>query len=167
MLVRHAQPGEQREIAGVVDVDLVAPQAADDEVPAVRREVEVVGVGDPLPPPHFAGHRVEEQDLVAAGIGDQQVLAVGRHHQVVHLPQRGDAAQFLPGHGIHHQDARIPGIEHIDQVGRGRPGQQQKRGAQQKGAATHGVDLTAMQDGDGGLPTAGNCAAAMRDASTE
>ncbi len=109
-----AQPAEQRQGAAVIDVHLVAAQAGDDEVPAVRREFEMVGVRDALAPPHLAGGGIDEEDLVAA---ESAIIESCRPQRASGAPpQGGDAADLLMVAGRSARWSHRPNSAH-NQVG--------------------------------------------------
>ncbi len=106
--------GEQ-ELALVVAVDVhpVQAQAVHHEPAVIGRKTDLVGVGN-------IGHVadglarlwVEQHEVAAHRVGDDQVLIVRRSHQVMRLLAGGKAADGLTGVLVDQGDAGVARIEH-------------------------------------------------------
>ncbi len=103
----------------VVDVDLVAQQAVDGEVFAVRTEAELVRISHGKAAKQRESRRVVVQQLVGPAVADQQAAPVRSQRPVMRLAQHRDAADFLHGGGVDHRQRRAGGVHHQHRAGAG------------------------------------------------
>ena len=139
--VARAEAMHQRQRRGVVDIHLVAPEARDHQPAAIGAVFQVIGVRDPLAPPHIARRGVEEDQLIPRRIPQHQLPPIRRQHQVVRFPQHGNAAHFLARGGVQDADRGLARIQHEQQVrarGRGQQQRQDRQGERQV-AQAHGT----------------------------
>ena len=96
-----------------INVDAIQPVARDDEPSRVRTETELVGIGDIRQPPHdLAGLAVEIDQIVRAGIADDQETFVGRRHQMMRPLTDRHACDFPVGLRVDQADVVVVGVEY-------------------------------------------------------
>ena len=70
---------------GMIDIDMVEPQAVDGEIPAIRAEPKLIRVGDQFMAAFATGDRIKKKNCVARSVADQECLVIRRERPVAWL----------------------------------------------------------------------------------
>ena len=97
-MARHAldeEPAHELEVGGAIDVDVVEPVGDRHEPFAIGAEAQLIGIDDVADDPALlAGLGVERDQVVRHGRGEQNLLAVRRHRDVMRLAAERQASHL-------------------------------------------------------------------------